>query len=170
MKTLLMNWPGKISAAERPVVAFRKIVEPYGWLGNMSAHALRIPRISGGRLYPTCEHYFQCSRFSDPSIQEAILSKSSPMSAKMVAKRYKAQMVIEPRSTEDLDLMRKVLRLKLENHPKLKTDLLTLPTGAVIIENATERSGKSAQFWGMQLENGLWIGDNWLGRLWMEIC
>ena len=112
MNTLLLNWPEKISPTAHTVVAFRKIAEPYGWLGSMSAHAVRVPRIPGGQLYPTCEHYFQCSRFSDPNIQEAILSKGSPMSAKMVAKKNKAQMVIAPRSSEDLDLMRKVLRLK----------------------------------------------------------
>ena len=169
MKTILLNWPEKISPTDHTVVAFRKIVEPHGWLGNMSAHALRVPRIPGGQLYPTCEHYFQCSRFNDPAIQSAIHSKASPMSAKMVAKRYKAQMVIAPRSSEDLDLMREVLRLKLENHPKLKAELLALPADAIIIENATERSGESARFWGMKFENGVWTGSNWLGRIWMEM-
>jgi predicted NAD-dependent protein-ADP-ribosyltransferase YbiA (DUF1768 family) len=91
------------------------------------------------------------------------------MSAKMVAKKNKAQMVIAPRSSEDLDLMRKVLRLKLENHPKLKAELASLPADAVVIENATDRSGESARFWGMKFENGVWSGNNWLGRLWMEM-
>jgi hypothetical protein len=87
----------------------------------------------------------------------------------MKAKTFRKHQVITPRTSEDLDLMRKVLRLKLENHPALKEKLLALPAEAVIIEDATRRHGESAGFWGMRLQNGIWSGQNWLGRLWMEL-
>jgi predicted NAD-dependent protein-ADP-ribosyltransferase YbiA (DUF1768 family) len=87
----------------------------------------------------------------------------------MKAKTFRKHQVITPRTSEDLDLMQKVLRLKLENHPALKEKLLALPAEAVIIEDASRRRGGSAGFWGMRLQNGIWSGQNWLGRLWMEL-
>ena len=41
---------------------------------------------------------FQALRFEDEAIQEEIRSRKSPMAAKFVAKRNKAQMVVVPRS------------------------------------------------------------------------
>jgi ribA/ribD-fused uncharacterized protein len=158
-----------IDPARFKTIPFRKIDEPHGWLGNMSRHPLRVPRTPQGVLFPTCEHYFQCERFIDPKIRQNILSKGSPMSCKMVAKNNRLNMVVVERSEEDLEIMRRTIRLKLENHPVLLKNLLALPADAVIIEDSSNRSGKSAVFWGMQLRDGVWKGENWLGRLWMEL-
>jgi predicted NAD-dependent protein-ADP-ribosyltransferase YbiA (DUF1768 family) len=166
---LLENWPGVIDPARFPVIPFRKVAEPYGWLGNMSSHPLRVPREPGGVLYPTTEHFFQCERFEDPAIRRDICSKTSPMACKMIARRHATAMRIAPRTPEDLDLMRRTIRAKLDNHPGLRRDFLALPAGAVIIEDASRRGGASAAFWGMKLRDGLWSGQNWLGRLWMEL-
>jgi predicted NAD-dependent protein-ADP-ribosyltransferase YbiA (DUF1768 family) len=91
------------------------------------------------------------------------------MSCKMIAKRHKAHMTIPPRGPADLDLMRRTIRLKLENHPTLRDQLLALPEDGIIIENASARHGESARFWGMRLQGKIWTGENWLGRLWMEL-
>ena len=169
IKEILASWPGTIDNNLFNSISFKKIDMPNGWLGNMSRHPLRVPRASGGTLYPTAEHYFQCERFSDPTIRQAILDKSSPMSCKMVAKKHREHMTIEQYSPEDLDLMRRTIRFKLENHPNLRLQLLALPADAIIMEDASARGGASARFWGMKLENGIWTGQNWLGRLWMEL-
>jgi predicted NAD-dependent protein-ADP-ribosyltransferase YbiA (DUF1768 family) len=87
----------------------------------------------------------------------------------MIAKRHRVHMTIPPRSLADLDLMRRTIRLKLENHPILRDQLLALPEDGIIIEDSSARGGESARFWGMKLENGIWTGQNWLGRLWMEL-
>ena len=166
---LLQNWPGRIDPGQHTVVSFDKIDEPNGWLSNMSRHPLRVPREPGGILYPTAEHYFQCERYTDTAIRNEIRAVASPMSCKMKAKTFRKHQVITSRSPEDLDLMQKVLRLKLENHPALKEKLLALPAEAVIIEDASRRHGKSAGFWGMRLLGNIWAGQNWLGRLWMEL-
>jgi predicted NAD-dependent protein-ADP-ribosyltransferase YbiA (DUF1768 family) len=65
--------------------------------------------------------------------------------------------------------MRRTIRLKLENHSTRRTQLLALPEDGIIIEDSSARGGASARFWGMKLENGIWTGENWLGRLWMEL-
>ena len=169
IKKLLANWPGTIDNNLFNSISFTKIDMPNGWLGNMSRHALRVPRAPGGTLYPTAEHYFQCERFNDPTIRQAILDKSSPMSCKMIAKKHREHMTIKQYSPEDLDLMRRTIRFKLENHPNLRLQLLALPAEGIIIEDATARRGESAGFWGMRLAGDTWTGQNWLGRLWMEL-
>ena len=166
---ILQTWPGTIDQKRYNTIPFKKVDEPNGWLGNMSRHPLRVPRAPGGTLYPTAEHYFQCERFKDLAIRQAILSKNSPMSCKMIAKRHRVHMTIPPRSLADLALMRRTIRLKLENHSTLRTQLLALPEDGIIIEDSSARGGASARFWGMKLENGIWTGENWLGRLWMKL-
>jgi hypothetical protein len=166
---ILQTWPGTIDQNYYNTIPFKKVDEPNGWLGNMSRHALRVPSVPGGVLYQTAEHYFQCERFKDLAIRQAILSKNSPMSCKMIARRHRAHMTIAPRSLADLALMRQTIRLKLKNHANLKDELLALPEDGIIIEDASARRGECAGYWGMRLQGNIWTGQNWLGRLWMEL-
>ena len=46
------------------------------------------------------------------------------MTAKMIAKKHRDKMVVEPRSQQDLDNMRLVLRLKVDQNPEVKRILL----------------------------------------------
>ena len=86
----------------------------------------------------------------------------------MIAKKYRNQMVVEPMSDADLYNMKLVLRLKIEQHPKLQADLIA--TGdQEIVEDCTQRPRGSGLFWGAALKEGRWVGENWLGWLWMEI-
>lgn len=149
------------------IVHFTKVDKPHGWLGNMSPY----PVTCDGLTWRTTEALFQALRFHDPTIREEIRNQFSPMSAKMVAKRYlkSGAARVEPRSPEDLENMRFCLGLKLDQHPELRKQLRE--TGeAAIVEDATKRSGVSAQFWGCQLgADGIWRGGNHLGLLWMEL-
>jgi predicted NAD-dependent protein-ADP-ribosyltransferase YbiA (DUF1768 family) len=78
------------------------------------------------------------------------------------------QMVVEPMSALDLDNMRLCLKLKIEQHPELREKLIQ--TGeAPIMEDCTRRQRGSGLFWGAALIEGEWKGQNWLGRLWMEL-
>lgn len=90
------------------------------------------------------------------------------MGAKMKAKKNKDKMVVVPMSEADLDHMRLVLNLKVEQHPELRH--LLIQTGdALIVEDCTRRQRGSGLFWGAALIDGEWVGNNWLGRLWMEL-
>jgi predicted NAD-dependent protein-ADP-ribosyltransferase YbiA (DUF1768 family) len=162
---LINNWPGTISNAENTVLTIRKVDEPNGWMGNMSSHPVRVQ----GVRYSTTEHLFQCMRFEDEGIRREIRESKSPMSSKMVMKKHTEKMVIIPRSEMDLNLMRSVLRIKMEFYPKLREELVKQNPDSIIIEDCTKRSGVSSKFWGMKLTNGEWVGENWLGRLWMEL-
>ena len=91
------------------------------------------------------------------------------MGAKITARSYDEWMTTMRCSDADLDHMRMVLRLKLEQHPELQEKLLA--TGAAqIVEDCTNRQHGSGLFWGAaQQGDGTWQGENWLGRLWMEL-
>lgn len=142
------------------IIAFRKVKEPFGWMSNMSPH--------GVGEYRTAEAFFQALRFNDPVIRAEIKAQKSPMAAKMVAKKHADKMIVVPRSPKDLEQMDTVLGIKLQVHPGLEIALER--TGdATIIEDCTNRPNESGLFWGAALrDNGVWVGDNRLGKLWMQ--
>lgn len=142
------------------MILFKKVREPFGWLSNMSPHAVND--------YRTAEAFFQASRFNSVAIQRAIKDCTSPMTAKMIAKANASSMVITPRSAEDLALMRRVVRAKIEQHDDLRIALLR--TGnELIVEDVSARPNESGLFWGAVPTNGGLRGQNHLGRIWMEL-
>ena len=142
-------------------IAFTKVRLPYGWLGNMSPFPIQ----ADGRLWQTAEALFQARRFAHAECIDAIHTATSPMEAKRIANEHVSQMVIEPRSAADVDNMRRVLRLKIDQHPQLKAMLLE--THGRIIEDCSARP--KAIFWGARRTPDGWEGQNMLGRLWMEL-
>ncbi len=90
------------------------------------------------------------------------------MQAKAVAKAKVDEMVIEPMSTLDLDNMRMVLALKYDQHDDVR-EALAATRSRPIVEDCTGRQRGSGLFWGAALRESKWYGDNWLGRLWMEL-
>lgn len=146
------------------MIRIGKVKESYGWLGNMSAFPLHYE----GLEWRTSEALFQALRFEDSEIKEFIRLEKSPMGAKFKSKHYKDQMVIEPMSRQDLANMELVLRLKIHQYPVLRNGLKD--TGdRLIYEDVSNRKGGRHLFWGMRLENGEWVGENNLGKIWMKL-
>ena len=146
-------------------IGFTKVKLPYGWLGNMSPHPIKF----GEHTYLTSEALFQALRFSDPEIQKQIREEKSPMNAKLVAKGRVEDMVIEQLSEKDVSNMRMCIKLKLEQHPELKEELLKTDK-LLIVEDVTNRGDKGSNlFWGAMLVDGNWVGKNVLGNIWMEL-
>ena len=148
------------------IITFTKVKLPYGWLGNMSPYPIEYE----GKEWRTTEALFQALRFEDEEIRELIRSQKSPMAAKMMAKKHRELMKIQPMSDEDYGNMALCLILKLKHHPNLIDDLLE--TGnSIIVEDVTSRGSKGSNlYWGAMLdENGDWIGENKLGRSWMYL-
>ena len=145
------------------IIAFTKVKLPGGWLGNMAPY----PVTYGGKEFRTTEALFQCYRFAHkPEIFEEIRAQKSPMAAKMIAKKHRADMLLAEAS--DIFRMRTCLRLKIEQHPELREKLLE--TGdALIVEDCTNRDRGTARFWGAVLVDDEWQGRNMLGKLWMEL-
>lgn len=146
------------------VVSFTKVALEYGWLGNM----FRSPISEGGEIWLTSEALFQSKRFDDPMIKELIRNEKSPMRAKMKAKKNQDQMIIVPRSEEDVELMRKVVKMKFDQNPVLKSKLKELE-GRVIVEDIGNRKRDRHLFWGAKLVNEEWIGENRMGTILMDL-
>lgn len=146
------------------MIAFTKVDLPFGELGNMSPHRITYE----GKRYKTAEALFQALRFEDEEIREELRSLASPMAVKMRTKKYREQMVVEPRSQQDLENMRLVLRLKVDQNPEVKRILLATKNDE-IVEDCTKRPRGSGKFWGMALVDTEWHGDNVLGKLLMEL-
>ncbi len=148
-------------------ITFTKVRLEHGWLGNMSPHHIMFLDLR----WPTAEHLFQALRYpSDDEARELIRAQKSPMSAKMEAKRYIGRQVVLAWSDPDVDNMRMVLKLKLEQHPELKV-LLKATGDATIIEDCSSRANLSGLFWGAarDYDTASWQGQNTLGKLWMEL-
>lgn len=146
------------------MIVINKVKEPYGFFGNMSPH----PITYEGKTYRTSEALFQCLRFENEEIKEQIRNEKSPMGAKFVAKRHKQSMSITPLGEKDIDNMRLCLKLKLEQHPDIKEELIKTKD-QVIIEDCTKRQRGTGLFWGATVVDGQLNGQNMLGNLWMEI-
>lgn len=146
-------------------IAFTKVALPWGWLGNMSPHPVTLE----GKTYKTTEALFQCSRFDGhPEVQEEIRAAPSPMSAKMIAKKRRRELGIEPDLQADRSVMKAILQLKLKHHPQLAAELKR--TGnALIVEDCTARPRGTGLYWGAAKRGDSWVGENVLGELWMEI-
>ena len=136
----------------------------YGWMNPMSDHALTYQKES----YPTADALFQCLRFEKhPEIQAKLRQHKSPLDVKKVVKKHR-HLLLEPDSAAELPLMRQCLKLKIDQHPELQANLLA--TGdKLIVDDCTARQKGAAFFWGMANIRGQWVGDNWLGKLWMEL-
>ena len=147
------------------VIRFTKVALPYGWLGNISPFPLEF----GGKQWRTSEALFQALRFKDQAIQELMREEKSPMGAKFIMKAHKEHMTIEPHSKKDVMNMKMCLKLKLQQHPSLVEELIN--TGdKIIIEDVTARGDKGGNlFWGAMLVDGEWVGENTLGKLWMDL-
>ena len=147
------------------VIRFTKVALPYGWLGNMSPFPLEF----GGKQWRTSEALFQALRFKDQAIQELIREEKSPMGAKFIMKAHKEHLTIEPHSKKDVMNMKMCLKLKLQQHPSLVEELIN--TGdKIIIEDVTARGDRGGNlFWGAMLVDGEWVGENTLGKLWMDL-
>ncbi len=146
------------------VIEFTKVDLAYGWLGNMYAAPIQFE----GKEWLTSEALFQALRYDSEEIREAIRKEKSPMGAKMKAKSFKSEMKVVPMSSEDVENMKKVVRIKFNQHLVLKSKL-KIKGEHDLVENIGNRNGERHLFWGMKKVNGEWIGNNLMGKILMEI-
>jgi predicted NAD-dependent protein-ADP-ribosyltransferase YbiA (DUF1768 family) len=108
-------------------------------------------------------------RYDDEEIKEIIRKEKSPMGAKMKAKKYKDQMVVIPMSPQDVENMRKCVKMKFDQHPQLKKELMNTKD-AFIYEDIGNRNGERHKFWGAKkISENEGDGHNMMGRILMEL-
>lgn len=142
-------------------ITFRKTSEKYGGLSNMASG---YPLIVNGIYIRSSEALYQAMRFPHlPYVQKEIINEASPMTAKMISKKYR------PKTRDDwekmkIPIMQWVLRVKLVQNIDTFGKLL-LETDS---KNIVEESVKDA-FWGAKIIDDKLVGINALGRLLMQL-
>lgn len=165
------------------VVAFYHKNAEFGWMANTyQGYPVKIKDESSGEIitWPTTEHYFQAMKFPGNTPQEKeyrrqILEYNDPLSqfpakAKAIAgKIFSADLKQHWQQWDGTSgqmngrkhqVMRTAIRAKIEQHPQLKAELLTLPPDCIIAEATANDKN-----WG-DGNNG--TGTNHLGIIWME--
>lgn len=144
------------------VVAFRKTTEAFGGLSNMAAgYSLNV----NGIIIKSAEHLYQAMRFPyHPEIQSEILEEYSPMTAKMISKKYAANYTRPDWDKVRFAIMKWVLEIKLSQNWNTFGSLL-LETGNKPIVELTPKD----KVWGAVLTGVTLEGTNALGRLLMQI-
>ena len=122
-----------------------------------------------GLSAPTVEHAYQAEKCADSMDHRRVLAAPTPGAAKKLGNRYK---MTDGWESIKLTVMLGLLRRKFAPNTELATQLLA--TGE---EELIEVNTWGDRFWGAQWvpnteqEGPYWalLGDNWLGRLLMEV-
>jgi len=143
-------------------IVFSKTNEKFGGLSNMAAG---YPLFINDNIIPSTEALYQSMRYPlFPDIQFEIISQNSPMTAKMVSKKYYSQ------SRQDWDsirikVMRWCLEIKLLQNWSKFSKLLKETGNRPIVEFS-----KKDKFWGaLPISDTQLGGTNALGRLLMDL-
>lgn len=143
-------------------VVFSKTDGPFGGLSNM---APGYPLLINGHLLANSEVLYQAMRYPlFPEIQEEIITQHSPMTAKMISKKYR------PKTRQDWDeirvkVMRWCLEVKLSQNWDKFGELLRNTGNKQIVEYSSKD-----HFWGAsEIGEGMLSGTNALGRLLMDL-
>ncbi len=129
------------------------------YLSNFSAHAIEYK----GHMYPTVEHAYHCMKYTDARIREEILEQRSPEKAWEVAQKYKS-MQLRDFKNRKLEIMEKLLRAKLEQHPDVKKVLID--SGDLEIIKHITTGPPPDGFWDDGDEGK---GLNHIGGIWMNL-
>ena len=112
-----------------------------------------------GRQWMTAEHAYQSGKFDDETITEEIRLATSSHDAKRIARLHEGA-IRESWADEKLDIMKEIIRAKIEQHEYIREQLL-VTDGAFLVEDSPVDD-----FWGRGSD---WQGSNHLGKIWMEL-
>ena len=160
------------------IIRVTKVRLPWGWISNMSHHAIKHTTINGVTFdVRNTEALFQGLRYPKGShIRSKIFREKNPMGAKKVAKANIDEISVKQLSALDEFLMIYVVGLKLKYYPEL-FDELKSSGDRWIVEDVSARIGdnkSSSLYWGAALmgqkPNSVpyWVGNNKLGEIYMD--
>jgi ribA/ribD-fused uncharacterized protein len=144
------------------VVLFKSTKAIHGGLSNMaSGFSVRV----NGILIPSIEALYQACRYPlFPAIQQEIIEQNSPMTAKMISKKYISHTRQDWEHVK-YDIMYWALQVKLsQNYVKFSKVLLETGTKPIV-----ELSNKDKDWAAIERNNNILVGKNALGRLLMKL-
>ncbi len=114
-----------------------------------------------GKVYSTVEHAYQAAKFVDsvPEIADKIFQARSPGEAKSIADNNKENIVANWHEIK-VDVMERILRAKLNQHPFVKKKLLETKDYLICEDSPVD------SFWGIGPDRK---GENVMGKLWMKL-
>jgi ribA/ribD-fused uncharacterized protein len=124
------------------------------FLSAFSAHAIE----HEGVLYPTVEHAYHASRYTDLAIKEEIRQAKSPYLAWEISQKHKGGQIADFDAKKS-EVMEELCRLKLEQHRDVHAGLITSGDD-VIVKNFPD------PYWGIGKDG---IGKNMMGIIWMKL-
>jgi ribA/ribD-fused uncharacterized protein len=89
-------------------------------------------------IYPTTEHYFQASKFTNPAIHQLIKSQPTPRGAFDEARRNDGQKRPDWESVKE-DIMRMALYAKFTQYPHLKQLLISTGNNRLVENSPIDR-------------------------------
>ncbi len=137
------------------VIHFYSVGEAYGEFSNFAPYPISLD----GKRWPTSEHYFQAQKFKDAGLKEKVRRAKTPMIAARLGRDRSSPLRRDWESIK-IDVMRRAVRAKFEQHENLRQ--LLLSTGdAKLVEHTANDS-----YWG---DGGDGSGGNMLGRILMDV-
>lgn len=135
-----------------PITKFRN---DYFFLSNFYPCQLRV----AGILYITAEHLYQASKVEHRIGKLMIANVDTPGEAKELGKKVK---LIDNFDSKKFDIMSTIVRLKFYGNDSLREMLLQ-----TCDEQLIEGNYWGDTYWGCVLRNGIWVGENNLGKILM---
>lgn len=144
------------------VIAFKSTKEEFGGLSNMApGYSLRVNDV----IIPSAEALYQACRFPlFPHIQEEIINQNSPMTAKMISRKYNDYTRQDWQEVK-YNIMYWVLKVKLSQNSEKFSNLLRKTRDTAIVE----LSNKDKDWAVVPDGNNTLKGKNALGRLLMQL-
>ena len=137
------------------VVKFYRQGDAFGEFSNFAAFPVRLKGVE----WPTTEHYFQAQKFAGTPHEEEVRGAGTPTIAARIGRDRSRPLRPDWEAVKD-DVMREAVRAKFQQHPSLRS--LLLSTGhAYLIEHT-----RNDAYWG---DGGDGTGKNMLGRILMEV-
>ena len=122
------------------------------------------PIAATGHSFATSEHLYQAAKFrQSPGVQARIAAAGAAKGAAALG-RDRANTPDSHWNDRRIDAMRWVIRMKREANPELIDTLLERTGERPIVEHSRNDS-----FWGARPQGDQLVGQNILGRLWMEL-
>lgn len=142
-------------------ISFKKTTEKHGGLSNMASG---YPIVVNGIFIRSSEALYQAMRYPNyPDIQMEIINQTSPMTAKMISKKYKSKTRMDWKQVR-VPIMKWTLRVKLCQNIEIFGRLLLETKNLSIVEESNKDP-----FWGAERTDDKFEGANVLGRLLMEL-
>lgn len=101
-----------------------------------------------GVIWPSSEQLYLCGEFSDPKIQQELLSQTSGYAAKRFIKAKHKKQVREDFPSFRLQWMLWVVWQKCLGNADFRKKLLSIPEGVILVEETTRDTGGTAIVWG----------------------